>query len=593
MPVSSLNTENEPPPAPARRAGRFVPVVRGRPSWRQVMAALGLALALAFYLVNAAHFAQMPLRIEENEWPQMAEAIYETGRPVLDWRESHRVRTDEMGRLDRADWYGVWHPPFYQYTLAASMVVLGTDASYTLRLVGVASLLLTCLLLFMIARLVTPERWLPVGAVASGLLLIHPYAIQGSTFIDIDTGVYAPITLFCLWLVLRATESPARSKKMLIAVAAGVTLVFWTKVTTALVLVPVIGLYWLLRVGPRSFAREALPALALGAAAFLGTYALWCEITGIPFSFMWNVTFAEKSGRLAPLEDPVLLEQAARWHLYWFVPALVIVAAVYAADAVRALVRDRRVRPMDLIFGFATAILLLYVVVSPTDGYYQGKYAFPALPALILATTWLLLRRGTGRLALVAALIVGLVAVLVTALMPDLTTNLLTEPPTRYTTAVILAASAAALWIARWMPGARLPLAAGPVVVLAALFVGQSIRSFDADTSPMYPVQDTADFQWGARTINGFTGPDDLVVASKDIGFYVDPKVLELQGLLYRADGDRLTAQALKRLRTIKAVATTSFVAGLPPATASVVAQCFPETMQRGSVQVFIRGNSC
>src|SRR3954471_570797 len=162
-----------------------------------------VTVALCFYLFNVAHYVGQPLRIEESEWPQMSRAVYEHGIPEIPADENHRVRLLPDFSVERVTYVGLWHPPLYLYTLAGAMAISGPDATTSLRLVGALGLLCSCALLFLLAREIAPRQALRLGALSVGLLLIHPYAIQGSLFLDIDTGIYAPTFLLFIWLLVR------------------------------------------------------------------------------------------------------------------------------------------------------------------------------------------------------------------------------------------------------------------------------------------------------------------------------------------------------------------------------------------------------
>ena len=576
------------PPAPAGGGAVTAALARRSPDRRVRFAAwAALAVALAFYLVNALHYAQQPLRIEENEWPPMARAITDHGRPVLPASESPKLRYTADGRPDVSAQNGAWHPPLYLYSLAAAMVVVGDDASYALRGVGIAGLLLSVVLLFALAREIVPRRWPVVGGAAAVLLLLHPYASQGSTFIDIDTSIYAPAILLMLWLAVRATGSEERSTRRLLAAGAALALVCWIKLTTAVVLIPVLVLWWLLARGLRRGVVEAGVVVGSGAALFLSTYALWCAAAGIAFSYTFDFTFAQKSDRLGG--DTGLIESALYWHVAWFGPALVLLTAAYAVDAIRSFALTRRARPMDLVWGFGVAVLLAYVVVSPTGGYYQGKYAFPALAALLLAGAWLVLRRAAwpGLLAVAVALGVGVLAAVLT---PDLLTNQAYGASTGRERLLIVLGTAAALLLAwRLAPRSR-PSAPGlALVAVAALLVAQSVRSYEADVSPMYPVQDTEDFNRSVEAINRVTRTGDIVFASKDTGFYVAEgrQVIEGQDALIR--GDELTAEVLRENDRVTVVSWNSFGPGIGPATMAAIERCFPTGETFGSAVIRLR----
>jgi hypothetical protein len=562
---------------------------RGRlPVWLLAAAAL---LAVAFYGVNALHYGDMPLRIEENEWPPMTQAIVDSGKPIVTAGDTHRVRLLPDLQVDPYPLVGAWHPPLYQYSLAAVMLVAGDDTANGLRIVGVIGLLLTVVLLLLIAREAT-ARWKLVGGVAAGLLVVHPYAIQGSLFLDIDNTIYSPLALLVLWLAIRfARRDGPLAVAQVLALGGALALVSWAKLTTTIVLVGVLVVWWLLYRRPfRRAVVEALAFVATGAVLFTVTYGLWCAATGIPFSYTFDVTFVQKSGRL--FSDWLLVDRAAHWHLRWFGATVLVLALVYFAGMVRNFVATRRARQLDLLFLVGIGVLVNYVLLSPTDGTYQGKYAFPALAALLLPIVWMLLGE-RGRQATVAkwavAAAVGLFAAVA---MPDVLTDLSVDQD--YGTwgfeLIVVAGCALALG-AVWLLGGRSGFAGGVVLVLALLLVAQGVRSYRSDHSPMYPVSDTQDFLDAAADLNASTEPGEIVVVPKDLGFYVDGPVIEGEDAFAR--GDALLAAAIERYPRISAVASDSFGPPLGPETTALVNRCFLDRKTLGSVTLAYRRGDC
>jgi hypothetical protein len=559
----------------------------GRTDPTRLILAVLLVVALGFYLVSVVHFGRLPLRIEEGEWAHMAAAVFDHGKPVISAGETNRIRFTPDLWIDQGSLVGAWHPPFYIYSLAAAMPFVGSDASYSLRTVGVAGFLLAGMLMFLIAREVAPARWLPIGAAAAVLLLVHPYAIQGSTFLDIDTTVYAPAILLVLWLAIRATGVRAGTRGSVIAVGAALALVLWMKMTTAIALVGVLGVYWLLARGLRRGSVELAGVLVTAAALFLTTFALWCSVADVPFSYTFDVTFAEKSGRLG---DWALVDQAIRWHVAWFMPVFLILTALYGIDLVRHLVATRRLRPMDLPWMFGVAVLMLYAVLSPTSGFYQGKYAFPALFALALPIAWLLLRDPLPAKSWRGVLVAAAVGVVAGLLMPDLLTGQHWSLALPREKLAIAAATAGALWLG-WRATGGPALRFGVLLVAVALLAAQSVRSYDADTSPMYPIPDTADFRAGAQAINDELGPREIAMVPKDLGFYVDGPVIEGEDTFLR--GDTLTARVLRDVERVKLVATDTFGPPMGPETNAAVADCFQDVRSYGTVTLRLRTRTC
>lgn len=562
---------------------------KGAPRWLLIAG----VLALAFCLVNAVHFAKEPLRIEESEWPPMAKAVYETGKPVLAADKSHVIRLTAEYTRDTNALIGAWHPPLYLYTAGASMAILGTNSPYRLRAIGVVALLAAALLLIVIAREVL-KRWQVIGGVAAILLLLNTYAIQGSTFLDIDTQIYAPILLFAIWVAIRtAKRREALGPWQISALAFAIALVTWTKMTTAIILVGVLIVWWVLSRRPvlRSIA-EAVAFVGAGAGLFFGTYALWCKITNIPFSYTFEVTFEQKSNRL--FSNWLIVEHAAHWHLRWFGLALLILTVVYLVDLLRNFIGKWQLRPLDLLYLFGIGCLVTYIFLSPTDATYQGKYSYPAISALLLPITWMLLRRPTPQqrrwVIWPAAIGLGAIAAI---LIGDQITGL-AEYDILYGTwgheigvAVI---SGLAMGLA-WLLGGRRGFGAGVVVVLAILFVTQSIHSYRANTSPLYPIPDTNEFLALKNDINATVRPEDIVIGPKDLDYYLDSFVI--WGEEGFARGDELQAQKIREDPRIVAFARDSFGPPIGPLTEEVLNECFTRRTEYRTASVAYRTKSC
>ena len=551
-----------------------------------------LAATLGFYAVNVVHYENTPLRVEEGVWPLMARAVHDHGIPSLPADEDHRVRIEPDFSVRTDNLNGLWHPPLYVSMLAGSMFVLGRDAAESLRLVGVLGLLACCALFFLISRELFGSRWPLVGTAASALLLVQPYAIQGSMFLDIDTTIYAPLFLLFTWLLVRFDREPPLASRPLLALAAAFALVLWAKVPTALVIVPVAALYWSLRHGPRRGLLRAGWVFGGGAALFLATYGLYVAATGQSFVYMFDFTLVGKGGRVVWKQGMSVLKGALNWHIEWFTPALMLLALAYGPVAVARWLREREVEPLDFVWGLGLAVWLAYAVFSPQDGYYQGKYAFPAIPLLVLAISGWLLRRDEGALdrrSLVLAVAVGALAAYA---MPDLLTNRLFTGAGLELKAAIVLGSAAALWIAaRGLRRDRL-MPVGALVVCFTLFAAQSVHSYRAGTSPLYPVPDGADFHWEIAAINEDLGPGELALVSKDTGLYVGGKVTEGQSLWTRG-GDGFEAQLLRREPRITVVSGDSFFTPvLGPETAAMLAECF-NLQQSGAAVVYLRKPAC
>lgn len=522
----------------------------------------------------------------------MAKAIYKTGKPVIPFNGTHRLRFNEDLALEEGSMIGAWHPPLYLHAMAASMTVLGTDSPYRLRLVGVVGLAAAILLLFLIAREITP-RWRLIGGVAAILALIHPFAIQGSLFMDIDPSVYAPMALLVVWMAIRYGKSPKPlGLPQIMAISVAISLVTWTKMTTTIDVLGVLVIWWILARRPVRLAiLEAISFVAIGLALFFSTYGLWCAITDIPFSYTFEVTFIGKSSRL--FSDWIFVEHAVHWHLRWIGASILLLALVYLGDLLRSFLSERRLRPMDLPFLVGCAILIQYVLLSPTDGTYQGKYAFPALLMLFLPISWMLLRNPLTRQSNARWVVAAIIAMLAALLVPDVITGLayLNIAYGSWTFELrILAGVGAALLLAWWLGGER-GFAGGVILVMVALLLAQSIHSYRANTSPMYPIPDTADFEAAVNDLHHNVKAGEIAVAPEDLGFYVRGKVIEGEDAFARGD-DRLV-RTIRRYPQITAFARDSFGPPVGPETEALLSECFTDLHSFGTASVAYRTKRC
>lgn len=522
----------------------------------------------------------------------MAKAIYETGKPVIKFDQTHRLRLNEDLSVDESPRIGAWHPPLYLYTLAASMTVLGTHSPYRLRLVGAIGLMASIVLLFLIAREVT-SRWRLVGGVAAILALIHPLAIQGSLFMDIDPTIYAPLALLVVWLAIRYGRQPGPlGFAQIAAIGVAIALVTWAKMTTTIDVLGVLVLWWVLARRPiRVAILEAVSFATAGLALFFATYGIWCALTDIPFSYTFQVTFIEKGNRL--FSNTTYIEHAMHWHLRWFGAAVLLLGLVYLVDLVRSFISKRLLRPMDLPYLLGAAILMQYVFISPTDGTYQGKYAFPALLMVLLPISWMLLRNPARRRSSAQWALAASVSLLAALLMPDTLTGLafLNINYGSWTYELrLLAGVGAALLIAWWLDGQR-GFAGGVILVTVALLVAQSVHSYRANTSPMYPIPDTAEFNATVDDMHENLKKGDITIAVKDLGYYVRGPVIDGEEAF--VGGDQRLVRIIRKDPHIVAFARDSFGPPVGPDTEALLSECFTDQHIFGTASVAYRTRRC
>jgi hypothetical protein len=184
--------------------------------------------------------------------------------------------------------------------------------------------------------------------------------------------------------------------------------------------------------------------------------------------------------------------------------------------------------------------------------------------------------RGVRRAPSLAAVVVAVGAALLAAInMPDLTTADAWINASDEWRAAIVLGTALALFVA-WR---LVPWNGGPLVVAAALFVTQSLHSYDANTSPLHPVQDTAEFNAAVEAANRALQPGDIALVSRDIGFYIGPHAKYVDGHEAIFRGDHLTARLLRENPRVTVFANGTFGPPLGTDTAAALQDCFAPSL--------------
>lgn len=177
----------------------------------------GLILFFSFCLFP---LVNSPFMAEEHILFSAAKGILENGRPFAVCTGLHLV-----------------HPPFYIYTLAGAMKILGANLP-TARSLGIVYFIISVFLVFKITKLVSErggnkESLFP--AFLSILLYVTmPVALWGSTTISSDSTALTLTSLFFTYFFLRYLQKKEMKHYTLIILTVLLALVFWSKETTAL-----------------------------------------------------------------------------------------------------------------------------------------------------------------------------------------------------------------------------------------------------------------------------------------------------------------------------------------------------------------------
>jgi len=242
-------------------------------------------LVIALFIAMVFSQAGKKFALDEVDFPVLAKAISETGMPY-----HYRGETDPSS-------LGLWHPPLYAYSLAAFVKVFGFNEN-TVRAFGMFCTLLSAFLaLEVYGKLFHPQtierkRFSPLFL---SLFLLHPYTIANTTVPDIDSTLL-PISLllfvYGLLIYSGAQYKDTRqiiSIKLVLSLSALFALNLWAKMTTPLVLIPVVFLtFYIKGWSLKKCMVFACATGAVGGLIFLSTYAFYCFALSLPFDFVFR-----------------------------------------------------------------------------------------------------------------------------------------------------------------------------------------------------------------------------------------------------------------------------------------------------------------
>lgn len=383
-------------------------------------------LAVLYYGVVVWAEAQTHYRSDEMEWLPQAKAILRRGAPILeegDWRFA--VSQDSHVRQSGGRTYGLWHPPLYLLALAGHVAIFGPSTE-SVRLFGalcfIAALVLTGRLTRSLARRagMDQEHAALCGWLAVGLLALNPYAVQGSIYVDIDNTLLVPLQLLFFVVFFRWDERA--SAPLALAVVLAITLMFWTKITTPVILIMLAGGYLFFN-GRRRAAFIFAALIVTGVSLFVATWWLYARSVGVPFWYPFIFTHARKVKTLFSASFFERLN-ALRYAITWISFPLCLLWLLTMAWRVQETWHTRRLLPVDLVLLSSLSIL----------GFYSGlvgassKYVVPAMPFLALGIAWYIitaeilegLRGPTGWTALLICVGAALLHALV---IPDVLTR--------------------------------------------------------------------------------------------------------------------------------------------------------------------------
>jgi hypothetical protein len=504
------------------------------------VAALYAALAGLFVILGLQQASQ-PYVIDEAVFPYVSAAVAETGRPVF-----------YNGLLRPAD-IGIWHPPGYVYTLASWIVAFG-DSHLAVRSFGLATALITAGLVAWIVRLVRPQAPSVLVALAFGLYLFHPLVLQSALVPDIDGTVGVLALAGALAGAVRIAVAERREPWHVPLLATLLFLALWTKLTTPLALIPVFVLA--LRPGAegtRGWARDSILAIAAAIGAFVATWWILAEVTGMSFRYPFEFTLASfQKGGVGGLSIGGLVSRLLPSSVVWFwTGPLFILLAVIGSLVAFARWRLPGDRGLRLVALFGAAVFVIYDVIAGSP-FGFAKYWIAAVPPMaVLAGTVLIdaqealtsakWRHGEhARRAFLIVASLGGLALVALVHMYFARPAPIEYPPSRPSLAILgMAVLAATSALAILMVALRTPIhirhvigALGIALVAAASVanLGLLLAQRSADYSVRYYYGQTGT-ERAIADVQALTDPDDAIIAAKDIGLEAGRPFYEDAGL--------------------------------------------------------------
>jgi 4-amino-4-deoxy-L-arabinose transferase-like glycosyltransferase len=322
--------------------------------------------------------------IDEAEYPLVAKAIAQTGRPIY-------YRGEDLPAN-----IGIWHPPLYPYALGAWEQVFGFS-HVAVRSFGFACALIAATFgLIIIRRLFGDSTgWLRTAWL--GIFLLHPYAIQSALLPDIDSTVLVATSMFGLWVLTEAVAARRWTPigtSLIFGVALGINAL--AKLTTPIALIPLMIIA--LALSTRSVRWTVVGTAIFSAVATVLFSAVWGFIAvvarvdfGYPFSFTYESVVSRSGSKSVGQHIHALWPGPS--VVFWLTPLLLIAFVVGTLAALRV-ARTGAGQSLLLIGAFAAMVFFAYnVITGPPFGF--PKYYAPALgPMAIVAIAPFGLARG-------------------------------------------------------------------------------------------------------------------------------------------------------------------------------------------------------
>ena len=490
--------------------------------------------AILLFLVLAAHQAAKPLHLDNMDFPAVAEATAQSGKPIYYRGEENKLHS------------GLYHPPLYIYLLAGWFRLFGGGPAQARMFGALCALLQGWLALRILGDLLGEERVREWRWLFWPLFLLNPYTLQTSAIPDIDSTVYGPLLLLVAWAAIRIGwrdglwRQDAPSWREIALVALALTAALWAKLTTVCLLFPFLFLFLAPRLGWKKAVAVTAAISTAGLAGFFLTYRLYGALTGLDIAYTFQFLGASVlgPGRLLSFRSNFLI--MAPFMLRWtgLLPWLSVAVLLAAAARVWWRTRDPRALYAFWLLSLAAGSVVYYCGQVRAFGDAPFKYAFvfwsliAGAPALLVAWLQPRLPRAlglAGAAVFLAGLWVGAVDV----------QDLLLRRGGVYPQALSLwvPAGLAVAGLIAWIAGPRLR-SAGVALLAGALLLHVGIQTGIAAYQSRVEYSTTYDYgQSGLKQTADFiaarTTEQEIISSMKDVGFLAKRRYYENYAALY------------------------------------------------------------
>ena len=330
---------------------------------------------IGLFVVLVAVQSNKPYVLDEAEFPMVGYETSKTGIPVYYHGEQE---TQHLG---------IYHPTLYINVLALFLKVFGYS-EISVRAFGAICVLLSAFLLIQVyRRLYKADRRLEL--LFLGLFLLNPFTIANATLPDIDSTILPiVILLFVLGSIRYVLKTKVWSNRVVLILACLFTLALWTKLTTPLILPPLLACiaYISSKRVKESLILTTKVTLA-GALLFVTTYFIYCLVLGLSTTYTYTflvASFTKGTSTEGPLVGVMHNLDNLRYFVYWItIPLLTIIGIASTRFLLdKSSSSEDKVAKVLIMMSLLTTIFYI-ALMSPFGGFF--KYPFAVFGLLLLS----------------------------------------------------------------------------------------------------------------------------------------------------------------------------------------------------------------